>query len=154
MRLYSRIHLLVSGIPILLFGVLIYVFFYPTKITIIPFFGIDISEYKVSLQSPFLNSIIYSITSFIHVIVMTLFASSASINISHKIIVKWGLFWGIVNTIFEIMQSEYILSKSNLSLNWIAEYSSNNTYSHLDLLFIWCAFFLIFILFGIRKDVS
>ena len=132
----------------LLLGVFCYAFLYPNK-----FHSISLGEwhlvfYKFNIQSAFLLTVIYSLTSFCHIIFMTLYSVVITDNLTFKGVLRWSIFWGVVDSIFEVMQlkekPENAVSSGFWLIKKINYYLENGHFDIWDIAVIWLG--VIFIL--------
>ena len=135
-QMIVRQNIIISGLLVLFLGFSIYLFLYPNKFN----YG-----YKLSVNSPWLLLIIFSITSFCHVFFMTAFSVGMSRQfITTKSIISWGFFWATIDTSFEILQS---FEKTDFYLgdNLLSRYFNNGFFDINDIVAIWVGFVLVVI---------
>jgi len=134
----------------LLLGIFCYAFLYPNKFHSINIGHWHIVFYKLNIQNTVFLAIIYSLTSFCHIIFMTLYSVLITNNLSFRGVVKWSLFWGIVDSVFEVMQLKESTESTVLSSYWlinkINHYLGRGHFDIWDMVVIWLAV-LVIILF-------
>lgn len=125
----------------LILGISCYAFIYPNKFHSISLGGWQIELYKLEIQSKIFLAVIYTFTSFCHVVFMTFYSLSITGNMTFRGVVQWGFFWGITDSFFEIMQLKEKLENSVRSdfglLNKVNHYLENGHFDLGDVIAIW-----------------
>ena len=144
-------------------GVVCYLFIYPNKFQAFEFYGFYFEIYKIQIGEGLILTLIYSLTSYCHAVFMTLYSISITTKLSSNIVYQWGFFWGVVDSVFEILQlintrDSYINFNSHI-MNLAEQFFIDGTFDILDLLFIWLGVISAFYLYRmnlckIKKDNS
>ena len=131
----------------LLLGISCYAFLYPNKFHFITlgnwgsWGNWQIETYKFTLQDGLFISFIYVLTSYCHIVFMTFYSILITNNLTTRAVIQWGFFWGVIDSIFEILQlkesSENTPPANFWLLNNINRYLENGHFDSGDLVFIW-----------------
>jgi len=125
----------------LLLGISCYAFLYPNKFHFITLGNWHIETYKFTLQSSLLLSFIYALTSYCHVVFMTFYSVLITDNLTTRAVIQWSVFWGVIDSIFEILQlkqrSENATPSNFWLLNNINQYLEKGHFDSSDIAFIW-----------------
>lgn len=138
MDIKKRVFLIASSS--LLVGILFYLFLYPEKFRMVSFGYIDFEPYKLHIKNEYIKFFVYSITSYVYIIFMTFYSVLITNKITTRIIYYWAIFWGVISSIFEILQNKEISSSitSNIWLfNIVNDYLEKGSFDITDILFIW-----------------
>lgn len=141
MMICSRKKIFLVATFFLFLGIACYAFFYPNKFHSISLGDWRIEFYKLKIQSAFFLAIIYSLTSYCHIIFMTLYSVLITDNLTTKGVFRWSIFWGIVDSIFEVLQLKESAENSVPSdywlLNNINRYLESGHFDIWDVVVIW-----------------
>lgn len=125
----------------LVLGIACYAFLYPNKFHFITLGSWRIEAYKFNIENGILLTIVYALTSYCHIVFMTFYSILITDNLTTRAVVQWSLFWGVVDSAFEILQlkerSENSESYDFWLFNNINRYLENGHFDWGDLLFIW-----------------
>ncbi|QQZ28861.1 hypothetical protein HMY34_08900 [Thiothrix subterranea] len=150
-------NLLIMATICLLLGIAVYLFLYPNKFQsiTIPFIGVIFPK-KIMINNQTLMVFIYSFTSFLHVIFMTLFCSVISTHITPKIMMSWGVTWGVIDSVFEFYQIDGMIETTSTVHSYIMEQAINylnlGVYNKLDIVSIWIGVLFVFLLTVFIKE--
>ena len=133
-------------------GFFCYLFLYPYKFQTLSIGTWAFQPHKIILPSSLLV-FIYSLTSYCHALFMTLFSVVISSNKTNKVLCQWGFFWGIVDSVFEILQLKTVShteadpnSSPFVLLKTTYHYLESGSFDGTDILFIWLGVFSAFYL--------
>lgn len=134
------------GLILLFFGCLVYLFLYTHK------FNIGWIKYPVSL--PLFQQVIYSLPSFLHVIVFTLLTLATYSHLNPSLIIRWCLFWGIINGLCEYIQRYDALPYKTILPDFVVRYFESGTFDHLDLIAIGLGVTLVLLFIPVLRNDS
>lgn len=139
MTLKKQVFLLASFFLVL--GVACYFFLYPNKFQVVTIGWWRIEAYKIEVSNDILLWVIYGLTSYCHIVFMTFYSLVITDNLTTKAVYQWSIFWGVVDSLFEIGQLKQASSEPSIFDTWplsnINHYLEAGRFDIGDILFIW-----------------
>lgn len=120
----------------LILGSLLYLFFYPNKNIYISVGDYNLYLYKVRINNHYLMSFIYSLTSYCHIVFIVLFSLFLT-KLEKSHIYFWAIFWGVTDTLFEILQLINSYDEKSYFFAYMDNYFVGGKFDINDIIFIW-----------------
>ena len=134
-----------------------YLFFYPNKLQYLTYGSWYFEVYKIEINNDLFLGFIYSFTTYCYGFFMPIYSILIMQNYTTKSIYFWGIFWGVVDTVFEILQLRTTEDRQIDSIYlWLPDkfnhYIESGSCDAVDIAFLWLGILSAFYLWSIIKD--